>query len=78
PTHCNSKPRRGMIRVASQFIGWYAMARKTRAFRYATTDSYRVPTARIPLTDTLPAIKMAGYPYQMPTALLAKLENNDK
>ena len=26
-----------MIRVASQFIGWYAMARKTRAFRYATT-----------------------------------------
>ena len=73
-THCNSKPRRGMIRVlegssvplgraASQFIGWYAMARKSRAFRYATTDPSRVPTARIPLTGTLPAIKMAGYPY---------------
>ena len=79
-THCNSKPRRGMIRVASQFIGWYAMTRKTRAFRYATTDPYRVPTARIPLTETLPAIKMAGRsalcdashlknPSQMPTAL---------
>ena len=69
---CNSKPHRGLIGIASHFNGWYETAGKTRAFRYATTDPYRVPTARIPLTDTLPAIKMAGYPYKMPTALLQK------
>ena len=61
-------PQWGMIRVASHFNGWYEGARKTRAFRYATMNPYRVPTARILLTLTLPAIKMAGYPYQMPTA----------
>ena len=34
----------------------------------------RVPTARYPLASSLPAIKMAGYPCQMPTASYAKLK----
>ena len=82
---CNSKPHRGLIGVASHFRsalcdashlknGWYAMTRDTRAFRYATTNPYRVPTARIPFATPLPANELAGYPYQMPMALLAKLE----
>ena len=70
----NSKPHRGLIGVASHFNGWYAMTRDTRAFRYATTNPYRVPTARIPFATPLPANELAGYPYQMPMALLAKLE----
>ena len=45
------------------------MTGKTRAFRYATTDPSRVPTARILLNNLLPANELAGYPYQMPTAL---------
>ena len=55
--------------------GWYKAARKKRAFRYATSNPCRVPTARYPLTSSLPAIEMAGYHCQMPTASLAKLEN---
>ena len=70
PTLCNSKPRRGKIRVASHFNGWYAMVRKTRAFRYATMNPYRVPTARILLTLTLPANELAGYPYYAPMGLI--------
>ena len=42
----NRKPQRGLIEVASQFIGWYQMAKNMRAFRYATSNPYRVPTAR--------------------------------
>ena len=53
-------PQRGLTMLASHFNGWYAMAIKKRAFRYATMNPYRVPTARIPITDTLPAIEMAG------------------
>ena len=40
--------------------GWYAMAIKKRAFRYATMNPYRVPTARYLLTSSSPAIEMAG------------------
>ena len=40
--------------------GWYKAARKKRAFRYATLNPCRVPTARYPLTSSLPAIEMAG------------------
>ena len=40
--------------------GWYKAARKKRAFRYATSNPCRVPTARYPLTSSLPAIEMAG------------------
>ena len=83
--YCITKPQRGLIRVASHFNGWYAMTKKTRAFRYATTDPYRVPTARIPCATTLPANELAGRsalcdaphlenPYQMPMASLVKLE----
>ncbi|MBO4800752.1 MAG: hypothetical protein J5545_02665, partial [Bacteroidaceae bacterium] len=49
---------------------------KTRAFRYATTDPSRVPTARIPFATTLPANELAGYPYQMPTALTHSHQSN--
>ena len=38
-----TKPQRGLIEVASQFIGWYIMAMNMRAFRYATSNPYRVP-----------------------------------
>jgi len=64
------KPQRGLIgvlevsseqaRAASHFNGWYQMAMKMRAFRYATSTPYHVPTARYPLTIPLPAIEMAG------------------
>ena len=57
---CKTNPHRGLIGVASHFNGWYQMAMKMRAFRYATSNAYRVPTARHPLTITLPAIEMAG------------------
>ena len=73
-TSCNTKPQRGVTMVASRFNGWYIAARKKRAFRYATSNSCRVPTARYPSTSSLPAIKMAGYHCQMPTASLTKLE----
>ena len=73
-TSCNTKPQRGVTMVASRFNGWYKAARKKRAFRYATLNPCRVPTARYPLTSSLPAIEMAGYHCQMPTASLAKLE----
>ena len=54
PTSCNAKPQRGVTMVASRFRsalcdasrlknGWYIAARKKRAFRYATTNPYRVP-----------------------------------
>ena len=71
----NRKPQRGLIDVASHFNGWYIMAKNMRAFRYATTYPYRVPTARIPLTTTLPANELAGYPYQMPTASIVRTTN---
>ena len=63
-----TKPQRGLIEVASHFKGWCQMAMKMRAFRYATSNPYSVPTARYPFTITLPAIEMAGYHYLMPTA----------
>ena len=73
-TSCNTKPQRGVTRVASHFNGWYKAARKKRAFRYATSNPCRVPTARYPSTSSLPAIEMAGYHCLMPTASQAKLE----
>ena len=73
-TSCNTKPQRGVTMVASRFNGWYIAARKKRAFRYATSNPCRVPTARYPLTFSLPAIEMAGYHCQMPTASFEKLE----
>ena len=73
-TSCNAKPQRGVTRVASRFNGWYIAARKKRAFRYATSNPCRVPTARYLSTSSIPAIEMAGYHCQMPTASLAKLE----
>ena len=73
-TSCNTKPQRGVTMVASRFNGWYKAAIKKRAFRYATLNPCRVPTARYPLTSSLPAIKMAGYHCQMPTASLPKLQ----
>ena len=42
-TSCNTKPQRGVTRVASRFNGWYIAARKKRAFRYATSNPCRVP-----------------------------------
>ena len=86
PTSCNAKPQRGVTMVASRFRsalcdasrlkkGWYKAARKKRAFRYATSNPCRVPTARYLLTSSLPAIEMAGYHCQMPTASQAKLEH---
>ena len=73
-TRWNTKAQRGETIVASRFNGWYKAARKKRAFRYATSNPCRVPTARYPLTSSLPAIEMAGYHCQMPTASHAKLE----
>ena len=73
-TSCNTKPQRGVTMVASRFNGWYKADRKKRAFRYATSNPCPVPTARYPLTSSLPAIEMAGYHCQMPTASHAKLE----
>ena len=64
--------------VASRFNGWYKAAIKKRAFRYATLNPCRVPKARYPLTSSLPAIEMAGYHCQMPTASLTKLEQPQK
>ena len=61
------QPRRGEIRVASHFNGWYDVPKGMRAFRYATSNPYRVPTARNSIYTTIPAI-MAGYHYLMPTA----------
>ena len=75
---CKTKPQRGLIGVASQFIGWYQMAMNMRAFRYATSNPYRVPTARIHLTTTLPAIENGWLPlsdaYGIGLTELAKLE----
>ena len=59
-TSCNTKPQRGVIMVASRFNVWYKAAIKKRAFRYATLNPCRVPTARYPSTSSLPAIEMAG------------------
>ena len=73
-TSCNTKPQRGVTMVASRFNGWYIAARKKRAFSYATLNPCRVPTARYPSTSSLPAIEMAGYHCQMPTASHAKLK----
>ena len=73
-TSCNTKPQRGVTMVASRFNGWYKAARKRRAFRYATSNPCRVPTARYPSTSSLPAIEMAGYHCLMPTASLPKLQ----
>ena len=70
----HTKPQRGVTMVASRFNGWYKAARKKRAFRYATSNPCRVPTARYPSTSSLPAIEMAGYHCQMPTASLPKLQ----
>ena len=70
---CNTKPQRGVTMVASRFNGWYIADRKKRAFRYATSNPCRVPTARYPLTSSLPAIEMAGYHCLMPTASLATI-----
>ena len=83
-TSCNTKPQRGVTKVASRFNGWYKAARKKRAFRYATSNPCRVPTARYPSTSSLPAIEMAGRSTLvasylknhclMPTASQAKLD----
>ena len=73
PTSCNAKPQRGVTMVASRFNGWYIADRKKRAFRYATLNPCRVPTARYPSTSLLPAIEMAGYHCLMPTASLATI-----
>ena len=61
-------PCKGMTMVASHFNGWYNESKGMRAFRYATSNPYRVPTARYSISTRIPAIEMAGYPYQMPTA----------
>ena len=67
-SNSSKKPQRGLTGVASHFNGWYNEPKGMRAFRYATSNPCRVPTARIRLTATKPAIKMAGYLCQMPTA----------
>ncbi len=51
---------------------------KMRAFRYATAKDIAYLKARDPLTCTLPAIGMAGYQCQMPTASHAKLNQRNK
>ena len=68
-TEC-SKPRRGMIMVASHLNGWVKKVNGKRAFRYATISDGVSRTYGTPAYDkyAIPAIEMAGYPYQMPTA----------
>ena len=67
-------PCRGMIWVANHFNGWNKITRVVRhAFRYAISDvmlcdTYRVPKGTLYIASNLPAVKTAGYPYQMPTA----------
>ena len=68
-TEC-SRPRRGMIMVASHFNGWVKEKMGKRAFRYATiiggvSRTYGTPAYA---KYAIPAIEMAGYHYQMPTA----------
>ena len=59
--HRAAKPRRGEIGVAA--------GKACR--RYAICITYLSRTYGTPVTVTiLPAIRMAGYPYQMPTASL--------
>ncbi|MBO7141146.1 MAG: hypothetical protein J6W19_11310 [Prevotella sp.] len=66
-----AKPRRGKIGVASHFYGWYVEAAGKACRRYAMCITYLSRTYGTPVTVTiLPAIRMAGYPYQMPTASL--------
>ena len=68
-TEC-SRPRRGMTMVASHFNGWVKDVNGKRAFRYATISGGVSRTYGTPAYAkyAIPAIKMAGYPYQMPTA----------
>ena len=68
-TEC-SRARRGMIMVASHFNGWVKEKMGKRAFRYATiiggvSRTYGTPAYA---KYAIPAIEMAGYHYQMPTA----------
>ena len=78
-TEC-SRPRRGMIMVASHFRsalplrlsknGWVKEVNGKRAFRYATISGGVSRTYGTPACAqyAVPAIEMAGYHYQMPTA----------
>ena len=78
-TEC-SRPRRGMIMVASHFNGWYGIfvvGGRAVGTRHIADDS-RVPKGTLSIHLLYPAIlgrakrqsraEMAGYPYQMPTA----------
>ena len=68
-TEC-SRPRRGMIMVASHFNGWVKKVKGKRAFRYATISGSVSRTYGTLAYDkyAIPAIEIAGYPYQMPMA----------
>ena len=67
-------PYQGMIWVASHFNGWNKIWWVVwHAFWYAISDvmlcdTYRVPKGTLYIASNLPAVKTAGYPYQMPTA----------
>ena len=74
-SNSSKKPQRGLTEVASRFNGWYSEPKRMRAFRYATSNHCRVPTARTCLTTKIPAVETAGYPCLMPTAS-AKVAHN--
>ena len=67
-------PYQGMIWVASHFNGWNKIWWVVwHAFWYAISDvmlcdTYRVPKGTLYIASNLPAVKTAGYSYQMPTA----------
>ena len=74
-SNSKEKPHRGMTMVASHFNGWYDDPDGMRAFRYATLNLCRVPTARYLLSATVPAVETAGYLRQMPTASFTLVHN---
>jgi len=75
---CIQQPRRGMTRVASHFNGWDKSAGGMRAVGTRPATAFcRVPKGTPSIvTADIPAIKMAGYHCQMPTAsVLRDLRN---
>ena len=68
-TSCKHSAPEGLDKGSQPFQRLvYRWDNGVRAFRYATSNPYRVPTARLLLTSSLPAIGMAGYHCLMPTA----------
>ena len=66
-----ANPRRGMTMVASHFNGWEGTTgwRMRAVGTQHPSASGRVPKGTLFTADNIPAIEMAGYHCQMPTAL---------